>query len=451
MKRLVPLFFFLPVTAAAAAEMGKPEFFGPEFEQRFIASYGFLSEVEPRISEVETALLEKLAPLVKSSPDLAQTMLESMMGEGRPVSAAFNQILGNIYYTNEQWRRAEAEYLKAVSKFSDFRRAWNSLGTLRTHQEKYPEAIDALSRSIELGASDAQTFGMLGYALLQSELLVAAEIAYDMAVLRSPENVQWLEGKARLLSESGRHTEAITAIDELLANDPSNLEYWRLQANAYLALDRLPETARNLEIARMLGPLDANALYLLGNIYIKQGMPDHALEAYLAAMDRQPARTPTNLINVARSLLYDGQFELARRLLATMEPDARTWLTDNLVSYDMMQARIALHDGSNDDAVGAFERVLERDPLNAEGLYRLAQVYADDDQRDKARYYIDKISGDANYEYAAKLLLFRLLLDQGQYNESLASLRQALRLNPTSELEDLYNRVRIAIQSQRSG
>lgn len=451
MKRLLALLPLLPLATAVAAELGEPEFFGPDFERRFAASYGFLSTGEPKVTEVETTLLEKLAPMVQSTPDLAQGMIESMIGEGRPVSAAFNQILGNIYYTNEQWERAEAEYRKAVGKFSDFRRAWNSLGTLYTQQERYPEAIDALSRSIELGASDAQTFGMLGYALLQSDFFVAAETAYNMALLRAPQYIRWLEGKARILSESGRHAEAIAAVDELLRKDPSNLEYWRLQANAYLALDRLPETARNLEIARLVGPLDASALYLLGNIYIKQGMPDHALEAYLAAMDRLPSRIPTNLINVARSLLHDRQFDLARRLLATMQPEAGTWPLGSLVSYDMMQARIALHDGATADAITAFERVLERDPLNAECLYRLAQVYTDRGQTDRAQYYIDKISGDTNYEYAAHLLLFRILLDQGRYPESLASIRQALRLVPSSELEELYNRVRVAIQSQSPG
>lgn len=451
MKSLLSLLFVLPCVAAIAAEMGEPDFLGPEFKQRFVASYGFLSDVEPKITEVEQSLLERLAPMVQDSPDLAQNMLESMLAEGRPVSAAFNHILGNIYYSNQQWARAEAEYLKAVAKFTDFRRAWNSLGTLRTQQEKYPEAIAALSRSIELGASDAQTFGMLGYALLQSELYIAAETAYNMALLGAPGNVRWLEGKARILSESGRHVEAVAAIDELLKKDPANLEYWRLQANAYLGLDRLPETARNLEIARMLGPLDANALYLLGNLYIKEGMPDHALDCYLAAMDQQPARTPTNLINVARSLLHDSQFDLARRLLATMTPDSETWLAGDLVNYDMMAARIALHDGGTAEAMAAFDRVLERDPLNAEALYRLARVYIDEGQLDHARYYVEKIRGDANYEYAAQLLLFRILLDQGRYDESLASIRQALRLNPSSELEDLYNRVRTAIQSQPAG
>lgn len=450
MKKVALLSCLLSV-AVQAAELGEPEFFSPEFKQRFAASYGFLSDVEPKVTEVETALLERLAPMVQSQPSQAQTMIETMMSEGRPVSPAFNHILGNIYYTNERWDLAENQYREALRKFPDFRRAWNSLGTLQAQRELYPEAIEALSRSIELGASDSQTYGMLGYSLLQSDHLVAAEVAYNLALLRDPENVRWLEGKARILSESGRHAETIAAVDELLANDSSNLEYWRLQANAHLALEQIPETARCLEIARRLGPLDAGALYLLGNLYLRQGMPDHALDAYLAAMDRAPVRTPTNLINVARTLLHDDQFDLARRLLDTMQPDPSVWLERDLVNYELLQARLAKQDGAKADAIVALDRALERDPLNAECLYRLAEIHAEQDDRDKARYYVEKISGNSDYEYAAQILLFRILLDERRYTESLASLRKALRMNPSAELEDLYNRVRVAIQSQSSG
>jgi len=36
----------------------------------------------------EVRLLEKLAPLVEQSPERAQSALESLLAEGRPVSAA---------------------------------------------------------------------------------------------------------------------------------------------------------------------------------------------------------------------------------------------------------------------------------------------------------------------------------------------------------------------------
>lgn len=433
----------------AAAELGRPDLNSPEFAKRFAASYGVLSAREPQISELEQAVLEKLAPMIGETPEQAQSALESLLADGKPVSAAFNHVLGNLYYTSGDYTRAEQQYREAIRKFPDFQRAWNSLGSLKMELDDYGAAAEALARSVQLGANDAQTYGMLGYALLQNGAYVAAEIAYNLALLRDPDGVRWLEGKARILSEVGRHEETLAATDELLERDPRNFEYWRLQANAHLALGHNLETARSLEIARALGPLDASALFLLGNIYLKENMAEHALDAYLAAIDLAPGNrtSPSTLLIIAQSLLGQEQFDLARRLLATLPEDTSDWELATRVRREILQARIALHEGDASAAIDRLERALELDPTHPECLYRLAVVHAENDRPDKARYYLDKISGDENYEYGAQLYLARMHVDSGRFEDALANLRHAYQLRPSSEVENLYTRVRVAAES----
>jgi tetratricopeptide (TPR) repeat protein len=446
---LVPFAVAASVATAAdtsRAELGKPDLQSAEFAKRFTASYGVLSAREPQISDLELAVLEKLAPMITESPARAQSALESMLADGKPVSAAFNHVLGNLYFGQRDWGRAEAQYREAIRKFPDFQRAWNSLGSLKMETDDYHAAAEALARSIELGANDAQTYGMLGYALLQSREYAAAEVAYNLALLRDPSGVRWLEGRARILAESGRHAETLAATDELLRHDPQNFEYWRLQANAHLGLNHTMETARSLEIARTLGPLDGNALFLLGGIYLREGMADHALDAYLAAIKLEPKTAPAMLLRVANSLLGQEQFDLGRRLLATLTPDD-AWTPRDRVLREMLNARVALHDGNVEAATAAFERALELDPINAECLYRVAVLYAEHGQAAKARYYLDKIKNDPNYEYGAQLYLAKMLVGENRYTEAMTCLRNAYRLKPGPEVEDLYNRVRVASES----
>ncbi len=450
MKRVAVLITLLAVPAGlVAAELGKPDLHSAEFARRFAASYGVLSSREPQISDLESAVLQKLAPMIASSPDQAQSALESVLADGKPVSAAFNHVLGNLYFTQHDWKNAETQYREAIRKFPDFQRAWNSLGTLQMERDDYEAAAESLAHAVELGSNDAQTYGMLGFALLQLKRYVASEVAYNLALLRDPTGVRWLEGKARILSEIGRHAETLAATDELLRKDPENLEYWRLQANAQIALDRPLEAARSLEIARSLGPLDGGALFLLGNIYLKEGMAEHALDAYLAAIDLQPQTAPGNLLRVAQSLIGQNQFDLARRLLATLQTDGGSWTPKDELERMMITGRIAVHDEKADAAMESFGKALELDPTNSECLYRLAVLQAEQGGADKARYYLEKIHGDSSYEYGAQLYLAKLDVGESRFQDALTALRAAYRLNPSAEVEALYNRVRVAAESQQ--
>ncbi len=448
LRRLGSAAWLACAVMAAGAELGRPNLRDEEFIKRVSGAYGVLSEREPQINTLESALLVKIAAMMQENLEHARGMVESLLADGKPLNPVFNQLLGNIYLAERDWPRAESQFREAIRKFPDFQRAWSGLGTLQMEINRFQEAADALARSVELGASDAQTYGMLGYALLQRRQLAAAEAAYDLALLRAPGSIQWLEGKTRILAEQGRHAEVVSATDELLEKDPGNVEYWRLQANAHLALGHPLETIRCLEIARNVGTLDAGALHLLGGSYLNEGLPDRALDAYLAALRLEPRTAPPRLLQVAQTLLGQDQFDLARRLLATLPAEA-AWSERQRVFLDILRARIGLHDGEAGAALALLEGALARDPLNAECLYRVAMIHAEHGRPEEARVYLEKVRDNPTYEYGALLALARLLIDQNQLQEALTSIRGAYRLKPSAEVEDLYSRVRVAAQSQQ--
>jgi tetratricopeptide (TPR) repeat protein len=445
------MMIWLSLTSPLLAEMGKPDLSQEEFIRRVTGSYGILPDREPPLTEGEIVILEQLAPMIQATPQLVVTALITMQLDGRPMSATFEQVLGNLYATEGAWDKAEEAYRRAIAKFPEFQRAWNSLGSMKMEQEDYKEAAKALARSVELGAADAQTYGSLGYSLMQLGQLSAAEVAYDMALLRDPANISWLEGKTRILSEAGRHEETIAAVNELLKLNPTDKEYWYLHANAYLALDDLTTTARSLEIAREVGGIDASSLYLLGNIYLKQDMSRLAFTAYLEAMELSPATAPAVVLGAGRTLVARKRFDLAARLLDAVSDQMDAWPSAEQVKRRLLMGQLAENDQDLVQARHEYEKALEYSPLHSEVLFRLARALAESKEVARAEYYLDKIKDDVTYEYAAQLFLSRLRIEDGRYTESLDSLRKAMRLRPSSEAENLYNRIRVALDNHGSG
>ncbi|MFL2909608.1 MAG: hypothetical protein ACJZ70_03615 [Limisphaerales bacterium] len=67
----------------------------PEFVNKFMATYGVKSEVEPNINAEEKELFDKLIPVIKQGPDKAISMLISKIEAES--SAALDFTLGNLY------------------------------------------------------------------------------------------------------------------------------------------------------------------------------------------------------------------------------------------------------------------------------------------------------------------------------------------------------------------
>jgi len=245
-------------------QMGKPEVDQLRSNRYQETDFAIGSGYEPELNSVELSMLEKIDLVSQSNLEHSAVMLEELVSGEIPTSPAFNHALGNVFVRLHRYREASAQFEIAVKRFRNFRRAWNDLGSLRFLTDDYKEAVDALSRSIELGASYSSTYGMMGYCYLQLGSYAAAEAAYNLALVRDADNIDWLEGKAQVLIEMEKYSEAGAHLRELIQRDPENVQYWLLQANNKLRMEEHLAAARCLEIARRIDDIDSDALFLLG-------------------------------------------------------------------------------------------------------------------------------------------------------------------------------------------
>lgn len=160
----------------------------PDFARRLIGSYGFASDVEPRMAPEELAAYrDQILPLLRENPAKAQSALNDL---AKPTaSAVFDFTLGNTFFQNEDFTNAVKHFNAAIAKFPDYRRAQKNLGFALVRSARYAEAIAPLTRTIALGGGDSKVFALLGFAYTSLGRNVSAEGAYQQAVVLDPENV----------------------------------------------------------------------------------------------------------------------------------------------------------------------------------------------------------------------------------------------------------------------
>ena len=297
MKRLFALAsmsIVLVMAGSAVAQTrpwtGKSIVHDPEWQGRFLGSYGFLSGAEPKISDAELLLLRDVLELMKTDPAAASVMLQQQITASS--SASLDFVLANLEFQAQNPDSAAAHYERAIGKFPDFRRAHKNLGLLRVQQGNFEKGVEHLSRALELGDRDGRTYGLIGYCHINLESYLAAEQAYRNAILDEPEVRDWQLGLARSLLATEEYKEAVALFDSLIAEGPDDPTLWMLQANAYLGVDEPLAAAVNLEAVRMMGKAQNSSLVLLGDIYMNAGMYDLAKNAYLTVIRSRPGRSP---------------------------------------------------------------------------------------------------------------------------------------------------------------
>ena len=425
-------------------EMGKPDLFGPEFQKRFIASYGVLEDREPDLQDLEISLLEKIGPMVEENPEFAKSMLEGMLANEAPATATFNFILANLYFNGGAYDDSLAEYNRAIDKFPTFRRAWKNLGLLLVRQADYDEGLKALVRCIELGDTSPDTYGSAAYCHLRAGNLMAAELAYNAAIVLDPKNIEWIEGKAQAMIYGKRYAEAESLLRELIKRDSTKAVYRKFLANVYVELGHHIEAAQVFELIHAMDEDSSDTRLQLANIYSLHGMYDLSVDTYLEASDDQIEEQLGNVLLGTRFLIDQDEVAQASRLFDRVGGIGSDWTTDEKMSYTLLESRFAALDGDPILEESKLQDALKINPLSGEALVRLGSVFAGRGQNAKAMYYFERAYSSENHQYQALVQASQLLIDASRFPEALNLLKRASILKPSDDLKLLMDRVQAA-------
>lgn len=412
----------------------------PDFTKRLIGSYGFNSEVEPRMNpEEQVAYRDKVVPLLREDPRKALPVLEGLVKPS--ASAVFDFTLGNVYFQTEDLTNAIKQFESALVKFPDYRRAQKNLAFALVRSGQYAAAVNPLTRTVALGGGDGKVFGLLGFAYLNQGRAASAEGAYAQALVYEPDNVDFKLGLAKAAIGSANYDRALALLDELVMQYPQRENLWTLQANIYIQKEQPARAAVSLEMQRRLGKATPPNLYLLGDLYMTQESRDLALSAYLEAIEKDGGQNPAKALRACQILVSRSAWEESRHLFAKLRSGSAQLGEADELKLLKLESKAALASGSGPDAIKVLQQIIDKNPLDGEALLLAADFYARNDQREKAAFLYDTASKLQGFEADAYVKHAQLLLQTQKYAQAVELLRKAQKIKPRDNVQRYLERV----------
>ena len=419
----------LSVSAAPIFSLSDSDPDSPDFKKRFLASYGVNSAIEPKLASKDRSLYQKVLPLLSSAPRDAIAIVQRELNPNS--NAAFDFLVGNLFYQLRDYGQAEKAMKEAVRKFPFFRRAHRILALIYVQRDEFKRAIEPLLRVIELGGGDGQSYGLLGYAYLVGEKYESGLAAYRMARMFKPDSLDFRRGQAHCLLETDQNKLAIALFDELILEFPSEQDFWLLQANAFLAAGMKGEAIANLELVSDRKQGNWSTHVLLGDLYLSDDLVQLALAAYLRALDQDPASDGELLIRPLKALVERRHFAAGKGYLAAMAKVANSIISlAQRSEVDLAEAKIEMKIGDPARALSLLKNSLSTDPLNGEVLLTLGEYYFGSEMLDEAERYYELALSVPEAKGDALVSLGRLAVSRGLFAEAVRLLRQAQETQP---------------------
>ncbi len=406
----------------------------------------FLKNREPEMTDAEYALYQKVVPLVLKRPEFALTLLETMLLDDEPESPAFSYVLANIYYAQESFDQAESYYKRAIDDFPNFLRAWINLGILYFRQEQYNAAIPCFTKAIELGNTEAEIRGLLGYCLIKNRRPIAAEATYLQALSIEPQNSDWIEALASLYLESEQYNRAEPMIRALIEQNSKKMLNRRLLVSLMISEDREAEAITELEIARVMGiSTPADDLQLAG-LCAKNLLYAEAYQIFETLAPNHTDLIANQLFSYVESLISKADFAKAQQLLSvfkgTLSPDAT-------IRRLYLIAKIQKDTEEYSEALKTLRALFKLDPLYGPALMTAAVIHKDREEYTHAAQYFSQAQPIEDHTYIASIELANIALKKNDYREALKQLENALRIESTPELQTFKASI-LAILSTRN-
>lgn len=420
----------------------------PDFVDRFLGSYGFRTEVEPKITESEATLFQELVQLIQTDQTpLAITRLEAYIAnntteESKP-SPALIFTLGNMLLQENQLDRAITAYRQAIKEFPNFLRAYKNLGLALIQKGDFEQATGVIVKSIELGEANGDTFGLLGYCYLNQGDYGPALEAYRQATLLNPANKEWFVGKAEALMRTEMYREAISIFEYLIELDGTKDAYYTSMANARISLGEPMEAAKLLEIIFRTSNPGISVLNLLGDIYLNNLMPGLAVRPYLAAFEAEGTVNAARIVRTTRALMQRSFYSEAETYLDRAEAhlEERGLMESSQSDLLNLRAEMALGQGQSSEAARILEEVIELEPMNGNALLLLGNYYFREGDYEEADYYYDRASTIDAVAVDALIQSARLNVQRKDYQAAIERLQDAQALEYQRNVQEYLEAV----------
>jgi tetratricopeptide (TPR) repeat protein len=275
----------------------------------------------------------------------------------------------------------------------------------------------------------------------RSDYATQAVEQYKLALDADPNSRLLQDGLADLYFKIGRIREAVTAAQDQVGKDPSDIEAHTLLGKVYLrSLGDMqsPQSGQMLQLAigeyeklTQLKPKDVETHLLLGQLYGLNHDSSKAEEQFKLAQGID-ANSEEVALNMARLYSEQGDAKRAADVLNAIPVDDRSPRIEFALgaSYEQMK--------KYKDAIAAYHRALDMDSDNLDTERGLANALLADGQLDETLKVLTGIVAAEPQDAQSQIRISEIQRRQGHYDQALKTLEKAKPLAPDS-LELTYN------------
>lgn len=326
--------------------------------------------------------------------------------------------LGNIYlqFVRDAGNIAEAEKYASEVLEADAKNIEGYIlrASVRTAQQKWPEAEQDLKRAIELDSKRVESY--LSYAKYWQErgkaavekatFLAEAEKYFKQALnLNAKVSVAHL-AYADFLYSNQRLNEAEAQLKQAVEAEPNDRIALSAIARFYESQKNLTEAEKYLTRLAEINP-DKNAgRAQVIDLHAREGKVDQAINEYQELIKQSP-KFIHSYVQLAGLLMGKGDIAGAQQQVeAALKVDKQN--TDAL----LMRGRLNINNGKIREAIADLEQVLKNEPKHAMGLYFMADARVRDGDPERARADINELLKYYPESPAGLLMKIRVLLSQ---------------------------------------
>jgi tetratricopeptide (TPR) repeat protein len=356
--------------------------------------------VRYRLKQLDQALIDLTAAAACNETATAAraALAEAWLAKGddQRALASFEAIL-----------RAEPENAPALSRAAQ----------LYLKHDLNSQAAEVLERLVRMRPGDSKVYSDLGAARAGLNDFAKARESFEAALRIDPSNVSALIGLGHVELKSSQPEAAIGLLSRAAKSDPAAFEPHVLLATAWSDKKQYEDAIRECNEALRRGGDDPQIYY-------------HLARAYRAAGDEEASRKAMAQFAALRSKANDD--EEKKREAARMAEQAKT-----LVNEGRLREAIALLERSR--ALGASDPQL---------MFRLAGLYYDTRQFDRAREDVEAAIALAPAEWTYHYLAGLIAKSTGRLAEAAKNLSTASRLNPAGA--EVFNELGNVAMAQKN-
>ena len=306
--------------------------------------------------------------------------------------------------------------------------AYFLLGNVFESQKDYRKAFASYTKALELDKENLEFHAKIGrfYIMLAGELEKAIE-KRDFILSKDPEHAGGLLLKAFILFREKNIDAAMKVSQDIFLRHPDKIENAMFLASLYELEKKYEDSLSVLNSCINKHPDNLDLKNMLANAYLMAGKPEEAKKVYEKILQDNPELF-SNYVKLAMVYQKNGESNKAEELLRKAALDDRKDLKRKMVLVEFLQQT----KGSR-EAIKALKMMIADDPDIGDLRLELTKLYISEKNLDEAEKVLESAVLDfseSSIGVKSRVYLANLYMQKENVDAALAIVSDALKISP---------------------